>query len=386
MAEDDSQEKTEEPSQRRLDKALEDGQVLSSKEAFVFTSLFTGLVLLLGGGVMMPNLLNKWRGYFRFEASQDLIDQIFNRIGSAVTDFLILALAIALPILLAALATQAAVGGLHFVPQNLQFKGNRINPLSGLKRMFSVQGLVELGKAILKVGTLSAVLGLLIWQILPHTLILVRASLNLSIWQIIQDFKTLAIAALIILAGIAVLDYAYSHHSHMQKLRMSKQEMKDEHKDSEGSPEVKSRIRRMQIESSRRAAQAAAAIDNIGEATAIITNPTHFAVALRYMPGDAGAPKIIAMGRGKLAEKIIEKGQEAGITVFRSPLLARAMFFTGDIGQEISDRLYSAVATVLAYVYRLDRGETVPEPVVDVPQDMMFNEDGRPMFKAEDKQ
>ena len=160
--------------------------------------------------------------------------------------------------------------------------------------------------------------------------------------------------------------------------------MKDEHKDSEGSPEVKSRIRRLQIESSRRAAQASAAVENVGEATAIITNPTHFAVALRYVPGDAGAPKIIAMGRGKLAERIIKKGEETGITVFRSPVLARAIFFTGDIGQEISDRLYNAVATVLAYVYRLDRGETVPEPLVDVPKDLIFNEDGRPTFKAED--
>ena len=124
--------------------------------------------------------------------------------------------------------------------------------------------------------------------------------------------------------------------------------------------------------------------ETVGEATAIITNPTHFAVALRYVPGDAGAPKIIAMGRGKLAERIIKKGEETGITVFRSPVLARAIFFTGDIGQEISDRLYNAVATVLAYVYRLDRGETVPEPLVDVPKDLIFNEDGRPTFKAED--
>lgn len=384
MAEDDGQEKTEEPSLRRLEKALEDGQILSSKEMFVFTSLFTGIVLLLGFGAMMPSLINKWRGYFRFDASKDMVDLIFHRISSAVADFLILALAVAVPIMVVALATQAAVGGLHFIPGNLQFKGNRINPLSGIKRIFSTQGLVELAKALLKVGMLGAVSAFLVWQMLPETLMLVRASLSWSIWKIIQDFRVLGFAALLILAGIAALDYAYSHHSHMQKLKMSKQDMKDEHKDSEGSPEVKSRIRRLQIESSRRAAQASAAVENVGEATAIITNPTHFAVALRYVPGDAGAPKIIAMGRGKLAERIIKKGEETGITVFRSPVLARAIFFTGDIGQEISDRLYNAVATVLAYVYRLDRGETVPEPLVDVPKDLIFNEDGRPTFKAED--
>jgi flagellar biosynthesis protein FlhB len=102
------------------------------------------------------------------------------------------------------------------------------------------------------------------------------------------------------------------------------------------------------------------------------------------MPGDSGAPKVIAMGRGKLAERIIEKGGEAGITVFRSPVLARAIFFTSDIGQEISDRLYNSVAIVLAYIYRLDRGETVSEPDVEVPRDLIFNEDGRPTFETED--
>jgi flagellar biosynthetic protein FlhB len=124
-------------------------------------------------------------------------------------------------------------------------------------------------------------------------------------------------------------------------------------------------------------------VNDIEQATAIITNPTHFAVALRYAPGDSGAPRIIAMGRGKLAETIIEKGQQAGITVFRSPLLARAMFFTGDIGQEINDRLYGAVAAVLAYIYRLERGEIVAEPNVEVPLDMMFTENGRPAGQSE---
>lgn len=384
MAEADDQEKTEDPSHRRMEKALEEGQTLTSKEMFVFTSMFTGVVLIFGLGAMISRLLDKWRGYFRFDASQELIDQIFYRLSSAMTDFLILALAIAVPILFVALATQAVVGGLHFIPSNLQFKGNRINPIAGFKRMFSLQSLVELAKALLKVGSLGAVSGILLWQMLPDTLLLVRASLSSSIWRISQDFRVLMIAALVILAVIAALDYAYSRHSHMQKLRMSKQDLKDEHKESEGSPEVKSRIRRLQIESSRRAAKAATAVENIAEATAIITNPTHFAVALRYMPGDSGAPKVIAMGRGKLAERIIEKGGEAGITVFRSPVLARAIFFTSDIGQEISDRLYNSVAIVLAYIYRLDRGETVSEPDVEVPRDLIFNEDGRPTFETED--
>lgn len=383
MAEDEGQEKTEEPSQRRVEKALEDGQILSSKETFVFTSLITGLVLILGLGAVMPSFLDIWRGYFKLVQAEDLHDQIIQHSMAALSDFLIISLVVAVPIIVVTFATQTAVGGLHFVSKNLEFKGSRIDPLSGLKRMFSVHGLVELVKAILKVGALGYASGFLIWQFLPKTLYLVHAPLDWSILQISTDLMLLVSVLLVILASVAALDYAYSYYAHMQKLRMSIQDIKDENKDIEGSPEVKARIRRIQIEASRRAAKASAAVNDIDQATAIITNPTHFAVALRYAPGDSGAPRIIAMGRGKLAEMIIEKGQKAGITVFQSPLLARAIFFTGDIGQEIHDRLYSAVATVLAYIYRLERGEIVSEPDVDVPVDMMFSEDGRPIVRSE---
>lgn len=383
MAEDDSQEKTEEPTQRKIEKALEDGQVLNSKEVFVFTTLLVGLGLVFAIGSMLPLFLGVWRGFFQFGAPEVLAVQINARMGEALRDFLILALSIAVPLMLVAFATQAAVGGVHFVSKNIMFKGNRINPLSGLKRIFSVRGLVELGKALLKVFAIGGAALLVISQRVDEVLPLVRANLDWAMHTVATDFKLLVVATLMVLALIAALDYLYARHSHFQKLRMSKQEMKDQNKETEGSPEVKSRIRRLQMEASRRASEAASALDNVGEATAIITNPTHFAVALRYVPGDTGAPMIIAMGRGRLAEQIIEKGEEAGITVWRCPLLARALFFTGDIGQEISEKLYSAVATALAYIYRIDRGEDVPEPEVDLPEDVQFTEDGRMMNEAE---
>uniref|UniRef100_UPI00261B048E EscU/YscU/HrcU family type III secretion system export apparatus switch protein n=1 Tax=uncultured Lentibacter sp. TaxID=1659309 RepID=UPI00261B048E len=119
------------------------------------------------------------------------------------------------------------------------------------------------------------------------------------------------------------------------------------------------------------------ALADVPDATAIITNPTHFAVALKYVPGEMRAPVILAMGRGKMAERIIEKGAEHGVTVFRSPLLARALYFTGDIGQEITDGVYTAVAAVLAYVFRLDRGENPEEPWVDIPDELQFDEHGK---------
>ena len=131
------------------------------------------------------------------------------------------------------------------------------------------------------------------------------------------------------------------------------------------------------MESATKAAKQQEALDNMDEATAIITNPTHFAVALKYEVGQPGAPKIIAMGKGLIAKRIIELGSEKNIISFRSPLLARALFFTGEIGEEISEKLYNAVAIALAYVYRLDRGEDATEPDITVPEDLQFNENGQ---------
>ena len=190
---------------------------------------------------------------------------------------------------------------------------------------------------------------------------------------------TLIGALLIALAIVAAIDYFWERHTHLSSLKMSRQELKDEHKQTEGSPEVRAKIRRMQMETSQNATRQREALDEVHTATAIITNPTHFAVALRYMVGESGAPKVIAMGSGKMAEKIISKGEEAKVTVFSSPLLARALYFTSEIGQEISDKLYNAVAVALAYIYRIDNGEYIEEPNIDIPPDLQLNEHGKPI-------
>ena len=157
---------------------------------------------------------------------------------------------------------------------------------------------------------------------------------------------------------------------------MTKQELKDENKQTEGSPEVKAKIRRMQMEKSRESGKQREALDNVSNATAVITNPTHFAVALKYNPGEVGAPTILAMGQGIIAQQIIKRANEHKVTVFRSQLLARALYFTGEIGQEISDRLYNAVAVALAYIYRIDQGEPVEEPDITIPDELTFDEFG----------
>ena len=374
----DGQEKTEDPSQKRLDKAKEDGEVLSSKELQVFTTMSMGVALIYALYVFLPPRMGHWIAFFEFGDLDQLNSYILSRIGDAMAIFIVISAIVGLPIMLTVLATQGALsGGINFAVKSMQFKGNRINPLSGFKRMFSINGLMELAKAVAKVLLLTSAFATVIWLILPVLLNLLSTNLNSALSESFSALMLALGASLIVLAIIAGIDLAYAIHKHTKKLKMSPQELKDEHKQSEGSPEVKSRIRRLQMEASRRASEQGAAVEQAGEATAIITNPTHFAVALKYVPGEMKAPVILAMGRGKIAERIIAKGEESNVTVFRSPLLARALYFTSEIGQEINDGVYTAVAAVLAYVFRLDRGETPPEPMFEIPNELQFDEFGK---------
>ena len=375
---DDGQEKTEDPSQKRLDKAKEDGEILSSKELQVFMTMSMGVALIYALYVFLPPRMGHWIAFFEFGDLNQLNSYIMSRIGDAMAIFIVISAIVGLPIMLTVLATQGALsGGINFAVKSMHFKGNRINPLSGFKRMFSINGLMELAKAVAKVLLLTATFATVIWLILPVLLNLLSTNLNSALSEAFSALMLALGASLIVLAIIAGIDVAYAIHKHTKKLKMSPQELKDEHKQSEGSPEVKSRIRRLQMEASRRASEQGAAVEQAGEATAIITNPTHFAVALKYVPGEMKAPVILAMGRGKIAERIIAKGEESNVTVFRSPLLARALYFTSEIGQEINDGVYTAVAAVLAYVFRLDRGETPPEPMFEIPNELQFDEFGK---------
>jgi flagellar biosynthetic protein FlhB len=375
---DDGQEKTEDPSQKRLDKAKEDGEVLSSKELQVFMTMSMGVALIYALYLFLPPRIGHWIAFFEFGSLDQLNSYIMTRMGDAMAIFIVISAIVGLPIMLTVLATQGALsGGINFAVKSMQFKGNRINPLSGFKRMFSVNGLVELAKAVAKVLLLTAAFATVIWLILPVLLNLLSTNLTSALAESFSALMLSLGASLVVLAIIAGIDLAYAIHKHSKKLKMSPQELKDEHKQSEGSPEIKSRIRRLQMEASRRASEQGAAVEQAGEATAIITNPTHFAVALKYVPGEMKAPVILAMGRGKIAERIIAKGEESEVTIFRSPLLARALYFTSEIGQEINDGVYTAVAAVLAYVFRLDRGETPPEPMFEIPSELQFDEFGK---------
>ena len=373
----DGQEKTEDPSERKLEKAREDGQVLSSKEAFVFTTLAMAVVLLMGMSSVSSAGLTHWGTLFRWDHADHVDTLAFGKLVQSFWMIIIISMVIGVPMMIVTLFTQLAVGGVNFAPKSMAFKANRIDPISGLKRMFSAKSLVELGKSILKVVLLFGVAGLVIYVQLPGILRLSEGTLNGAMSKMSDVFPVLLGAMLIVLFIIAAIDYSLQSYSHNKKLKMSRQEQKDEHKQTEGSPEVKAKIRRMQMEQSQASSQQRESLENVADATAIITNPTHFAVALKYVAGEAGAPVVLAMGKGRIAEQIIERANVSSITIMRSPLLARALFFTSEIGGEISEKLYNAVAIALAYIYRIDNGETLGMPDIDLPEDLRFDENGK---------
>ena len=375
----DGQEKTEDPSQRKLEKSAEDGKVLTSKEMFVFTSMFAAFVLMFVTPLFAQKVLAYWSRLFHFTRPDDLMTLVFERFYELIFSIVMAGLFVGVPMIIIVIGTQVAVGGLNFAPKAFNFKGNRLNPLQGFKRMFGTKGLMELTKSILKVVLLFAIAAVTIYALLPSVLELPSRDLGAATIASLLNFPFLLGMLLIILAIIAMIDYFWQRHTHIQSLRMTKQEVKDEYKQTEGSPEVKAKIRRMQMETAANAGRQQAALDDVPDATAVITNPTHFAVALKYEVGSSEAPKILAMGRGNMAHQIIERANGADVTVFRSPLLARALYYTGEIGAEIAEQLYQAVAVVLAYLYRVDRGEVLAEPEVEIPESLRFTENGQPL-------
>jgi len=373
----DGQEKTEEPSQRKIEKAKEDGKVLSSKEMFVFTNISMGLVLMFAFFLVAKQYLFEWADLFVFDSDTKL-DELYNiKSNYALWYYLKVSLLFGTPIFLVTLGTQLAVGGINFAPKAMSFKGSKLNPIKGFKNIISMKSLVELGKSILKVCLLMGTATYVIYLYLPTIIRISDGNLNSALETLKKLFPLLLIASLIALATIAAIDYFWQRYQHIESLKMTRQEQKDEFKQTEGSPEVKQKIRQKQMEASMASAAQRKSVENVSEATAIITNPTHFAVALKYIVGEPGAPEVVAMGRGNIAQEIISRGKEKNITVYRSPLLARALFFTSEIGKEISEKLYNAVAVALAYIYKIDKGELVDEPQIDIPEDLRFNENGK---------
>lgn len=376
--EDDGQEKTEEPTPKRREEARKDGRVTTSTEVFVLVTLAMGALLLMIGQWALPGLAGRWATGLMIDSAQSLDAMMYQRTRTLMLWMLAAGPGLGLPLLAAVLMAQSAMGGLNFAPKALGFKPEKINPLAGFKRMASMKSLVDLTKAVLKVTLLLTAGALMLNPLLPA----LESASALAPGDAMVLFGTAMLRVmgglLIGLVLIAALDLGWQIHTNTKALRMSRQDIKDESKESEGSPEQKGAMRRRQMQASRRASERKALAD-VPMATAIITNPTHFAVALRYDPLSDKAPRILAMGKGPMAQAVIRRGRRAGVTTLQVPPLARALYFTGAIGREIPDVLFAAVAVILAHVWRLEQGQPAPTPDVDLPPDLTLDEYGRPL-------
>ena len=378
MSESSSQEKTEEPTSRRLSKAREDGQVARSTElpAAAVTIAALGF-LFLTGGVLVAKLAEAFGSGFNFDRklvhSPNLLPAIFAH--ELLESFILIA-----PLLLltaaVAIAASGATGGYLFSLKSVAPKASKLNPLNGLKRMFGTKALVELGKALLK---FFLVAGVVTW-VLSDNIVTLDALGKMAFepgmkvaGEMLSKSALIMACSLII---IALIDVPFQKWQHMKQMRMTKQEIRDEMKDMEGRPEVKAQIRRRQREMSN-----SRMIDRVKDADVIITNPEHFAVALSYDPNGDSAPILLAKGADAVAARIRAEAEKHGIEIFQAPPLARALYFTTDLERPVPEDLYYAVAQVIAYIFNLASvrpgAPPVQRPQPKVPPNMQFDANGK---------
>lgn len=373
------QERTERATPKRLEDARRKGQVPRSRElnmaAVMITGSFTFLAVQgqLGGHLLqlLRRGLNLDPALLRDPATMS------KALGEAAVTTLAAFTPLLAAVALAAMLGGVALGGLSLSADPLTPKLSKLNPLKGLKRMFGVKGLVEVAKALAKAGLIGGVaigyLSLSAGDVLQLGLRPLRTEMA-DAGQLVAT--TLLICSLSLLL-IALADVPFQLWNHQKELRMTRKEVQDEMKETEGRPEVRSRIRRLQQEMSDRRM-----LEDVPAADVIVTNPTHFAVALQYAEGEMNAPRVVAKGVDHMAAHIRAIGSEHKIMVFEAPLLARALYWTTEIGQEIPHQLYLAVAQVLTYVFRLksaaeNRGEWPDRPVINVDEELAQQPDRR---------
>lgn len=374
---DDGAERSQEPTHKRLDEARRDGRILTSKEMMVFAAMAAGSLLVLALPAFGPEAAARWSVHLQLDAHDDLQVLLLPALATAGVEVLVVSLLFAIPVALTAMMAQAFMGkGLSWSAKNYGFKPEKLNPAAGLKRMVSLSALVDLGKAVAKVTLLGTVAVTVILQGLPQMIMLDRMN-PADASRILSTFVgQLFVGMTLVLGLIGLVDLLWEGRKLTQSLRMTFDEVKRENREDNGSPEMKGKLRQMQMEASRRGARERAALPEVPTATVIITNPSHFAVALRYRSGQDDAPQIIAMGRDRMAHQVMERAKKSGVPILRLPPLARALYFTGDIGTPIHEGLYTAVATILAHIWRVDAGQREDLPDIDLPPDLRFDARG----------
>lgn len=365
-------EKTEAPTPKRKKDAAEQGDVLRSKEFATALVVMAGCAWLALAG---PSLIGACKAVMAssfqfgradiedFSPFRPLLDSGWKLAPSIISLFAVT--------LVAAILSQAGLGSLSFNSTLLAPKASRINPASGLKRIFGPQGWMELGKSLLKVILLGSIGAYMLWKASKASIGLVSSDINGAIGALGDSLMTILFVmagGLLIIAGI---DLPIQILRLLGKLRMTKQAVRDEHKETEGSPEAKGAIRQRQREVMKRGMRKA-----VAGAHVVLTNPTHFAVALRYDRGADQVPVVVAKGRGVMALAIRELAGESQVPILEYPAIARALYYTSREGQEIRDDLYQAIATILAFVFGINVQAGGSPPPVPVPQTARFDENG----------
>ncbi|CPR21098.1 flagellar type III secretion system protein FlhB [Brenneria goodwinii] len=352
MAEDSDLEKSEAPTAHREEKAREDGQIPRSRELTSILMLIAGLAILwMSGGVMANKLASMIADGLYFNHAMINDDkQMLRQIGRLLKHAVIALLPIMSGAVLVALSAPMLLGGILFSTKSFKFDLKKLNPISGLKRIFSSQALAELFKGILKSSMVGIITGWYLWHKWPQMLHLISEPPISALGDALNLIIFCGLLVLLGLVPMVAFDVFWQIWSHIKKLRMTKQEIRDEHKEHEGDPHVKGRIRQQQ-----RAMAQRRMMSDVPKADVIVTNPTHYAVALQYDDKKMNAPKVLAKGAGDIALRIREIGSEHRIPVLEAPPLARALYRHSDVGKHIPAELYSAVAEVLAWVYQLRR-------------------------------
>ncbi|WP_374580667.1 flagellar biosynthesis protein FlhB [Pseudoduganella sp.] len=372
MAEDSEAEKTEPASQRRLEQAREEGDVPRSREVATFTVLMAaGAGLWITGSSLVRELSRSLTSGLSLTREQVYNpDVLVNRILVDVVHVLLACLPLGVAVMVVALASPLLVGGWLFSSKAFTPNFMKLNPLTGLGNMFSTNSLVELVKAIIKSILVGVVAYVVIARQQQEVIGLMAEPLHMGSVHVLNMLAFSFMVIVGALGFIALIDAPYQMWHYANKLKMTRQEVIQESKESDGNPQIKGKIRQLQREMAKKRM-----MQEVPTADVVVTNPTHYAVALKYTEGGQGAPRVVAKGTDEVAAKIRELAKEHRVAILEAPPLARALHKHTEIGDEIPPRLYAAVAEVLAYVFQVKAyrpGLRYPDrPTrLDVPDDM----------------
>jgi flagellar biosynthetic protein FlhB len=373
MAEDSDAEKTEPASAKRLEQAREEGDVPRSREVATFTVLMaSGAGLWMTGDGLVRQLNTALVSGLTLDQEQIFnSDVLINRILVDVVHVMVACLPLAVAVMIVALASPLLVGGWLFSGKAFMPKFSKLNPINGIGNMFSTNALVELLKAVVKTIVVGFVAWLVVLKYKDAVIGLAVEPLKLGTVHLLNMLISSFMFIVGALGLIAAIDGPYQMWHYANKLKMTRQELIQESKESDGNPQIKAKIRQLQREMAKRRMMA-----DVPTADVVVTNPTHYAVALKYADGMRGAPKVVAKGTDEVAAKIREIAKENKVTILEAPALARALHKHTEIGDEIPEALYAAVAEVLAYVFQLrlfsKRGGNRPDvpKKLDVPPEL----------------